>query len=321
MANPISRYTCAGAVLICLLLSSTVLLAKPKEPAQREFNKITQADQTLVSYVWKDSRDLEHYVKASLNTAEILAASRVQQQFKPRHLASYIQQAIRRAEGNLPPGVKLRLVNSGYSYSVNIDGDDAEDIAQAKSELSQVIQQAEYDYLHARHLAKFQDGYGTNGVVPDHIYYARTSLPPLAPLINGFYKQINQLAPHIAIDRITSFVQAIPLTPLDRLNNSFIPPSSVVFNNKGDSDSKATLAVSLIRGVYPRRRLAMVYLKEHTFLAVQFGYDVPGDWFNHKDERWLPMEVAGPTVLVIGKMSEQTKREMAAKAYRLVPIP
>ncbi|MBW8192299.1 hypothetical protein K0504_14775 [Neiella marina] len=316
-----TRLSCYSALLFSLVLTSLLVQAKTQQPAQREYNKITQGDQTLVSYVWQDSRKTEYYVKASLDTKLMLDASRALQQFKPRHLARSLNQAVRKAEVDLPAGVNLRLVNSGYSYSVHLDGRDADDIKQAKQILRRLINQTENQYLKDRHLTKFQDGYGMQGIIPDHLYYARANQQPLAPLIGAFYKQVHQLPPHIAIDRIISFVQAIPYSSLDRIESSFISPASVIFDNKGDCDSKAALAIALIRGVYPRRKLAIVYLKKHALLAVNFGYDVQGDWFNHEGERWLPAEVAGPSVLAIGKTSIQSSRELAARAFKLVPVP
>ncbi|MBD1390623.1 hypothetical protein IC617_14390 [Neiella sp. HB171785] len=300
---------------------SALCQAAPQEPPQIEFNKIPQGDQTLYSYVWKDARGNQQYVKASLDTEQMMNSSRVHYQFKPRHLSAYLEQAIRRAEADLPAGVNMRLSNSGYSYAVRLTGRDNDDVAAARAQLNQVIADAEAQYLDDRNLAKLQDGYGQHGVIPNHLFYASASLQPLAPLITAFYKQVHQLPPHIALERIISFVQAIPYNDLERLSGGYLPPPSVINENMGDCDSKAALAIALIRGVYPRRKIALVYLKEHALLAAQFNYDVQGDWFYGDGSRWLPMEVAGPGIFPVGKASPQSEREIKAKAFRLMPVP
>ena len=307
-----------AALLSCAIMSFSHAGTKP---AQLEFNRIRQGDQTLLSYVWLDSKGNQQYIKASVDTGVLLRSSRLNRKFRPSHFNSHIVHMLRKTEAEMPPGINLRIVSSRYNYAVDITGGDPETRLKAKQMLAQKIAFTEQQYFADRHLTKTLDGYGQSQIITDHLFFARASIEPLAPLIANFHKQVNQFRPHTALDRIIGFVQAIPAQPAEANDAAYMPPPTVLFDNIGSADAKAALAVALIRGTYPARPLALVYLKEHTLLATQLNYDVDGKWFSDGEQKWLPMEIAGPDVLPIGQISEKTERELNAQTFKIVPVP
>lgn len=309
-------YRLVIALFLCAYLPST-------QAKQLEFNRIQQADQTLLSWVWKDAQSDQHYLKASIDTETLVNAGRGTNKFRLRHYNQYQVKAARKAEARLPPGVNLRLVHSGHTYFTELvsRGAEPEVLAQAQLQFQQILEQSGSEYLASRRLIQFQDAHGKLLILPDLAYYTIHDIRPMHPLLESLREQVRLLPPHQAIERVLSFVQTIPEDPYDESGSSYRSPLSVLIDNRADVASKATLAAALIRGVYPQRPLTLMYMDKHLILGVQINYDLPGKTYYDGQQVWICAEVASRKPIEIGKVTPETEKQLAAQAVELIVIP
>ncbi|MCM2681283.1 hypothetical protein [Echinimonas agarilytica] len=307
--------------IIAFIMCTVGSLAFANNESQVEFNKIQQGDQTLLSFVWRDSKHAEHYIKASINTQTLVGASRVHKRFRPRHLNQHLARQVKFAETKLPSDVKLRLVHSGFQYHVHVSGNKTQAVAETVQNLDAHLRQTEQEYLAQRHLVIAAGYYGGIDVIPDYKFYTHANISPMMPFINAFRDQIRMLPPHLAIERVASFVQSIPVKPATGDITNYDPPLTVLLEDRADAHSKATLAASIIRGVYPTRPLALIHLTDHALIGVQINYPVDGRLVNDNGAQWLVAEVSTPEQMPIGKVMKHTERELSAQAMRIITIP
>lgn len=300
-----------------LLLSCFSLQAK-----QLEFNRIQQADQTLLSWVWKDAQGDQHYLKGSINTKALASASQGTTKFKHRHYNNFQVQTARKAEAKLPPGVNLRLVHSGHTYNAELVGAGAEPevLAKAQVQFRQWMTQSGNDYLRARHLVQFKDPHGKLMIIPDHTHFALNDIRPMHPILENLREQVRLLPPHQAIERVLSFVQTIPEEEYDTTGASFRSPLSVLFENKADAASKATLAAAMIRGIYPQRPITLMYMPEHMMIGIQINYDIPAKTYYDGQQVWICAEVSTRKPMAIGQISPTTQTILNAQSVELIRV-
>ena len=309
-----------NSFLLGLLLLFISLFSQAK---QLEFNRIQQADQTLLSWVWKDAQGDQHYLKGSINTEVLVNAGRGTSKFKSRHYNQFQVRAARKAEANLPPGVNLRLVHSAHTYEAELisAGAEPEVLLGAQVQFRKLMEQSGNGYLNARKLIQFQDAHGKLRIMPDHLFFTINDIRPMHPLLENLREQVRLLPPHQTIERVMSFVQTIPEDDYDESGTSYRSPLTVLFDNKADVASKATLAAAMIRGIYPQRPLTLMYMKGHVMLGVQINYDLPGKTYYDGKEVWICAEIANKKPLAIGTIRPDTEKALAAQAVELIRVP
>lgn len=310
------------AILTLLLLFPMLGL----NAEQLEFNRIKQGDQTLLSWVWKDAQGEQHYLKSSINTSVLAKASRGVTTFNPQHYNNYQVKMAKKAEVQLPAGIHLRLIHSGHTYQAKLTGSrsDAKALAQAQSQFRRFLEQSRDQYLSERRLIQFQNAYGQQLIIPDHIYFTLSEIRPLYPLLENLQKQVRLLSPHQIIERVLSFVQSIPDEVYDEKGTSYRSPLSALVDNRADVASKATLAAALIRGIFPRRPIALMYMQEHIMLGVQINYNFPGKTYYDGKQEWICAEVKGSKgdkPITLGKVAQQTESHLKARTIVLARIP
>ncbi len=290
---------------------------------QLEYNQISQADQTLLSWLWLDAKDQQHYIKASLNTTSLMNATRGANKFRQSHFVQSQVMTAKRAESELPQGIKLRLVYSPDSYEAQLESQtaDPETLTTANRQLQNKLRLAASQYLNDRHLLQLSGPHSQTVLVPDPNYYISQDIVSMHPLLAKLRNEIHLLPPHQAMEYILSFVQSIPEDEYDEQGSSYRSPLAVLLDNRGDIASKAGLAAAMIRAIYPQRPLRLLYLEDHVLIGAQINYSVPGTTYYDGSRVWVCGEVSSPKkVLGIGELQKNSERALASKAVMSIDI-
>ncbi len=276
---------------------------------QLSFSLNTHKDAVQLSVSWRDLDQNQQQLQINFNDAQLATAQTHHRYYMPERLREYaIRELQRHAQALDPTQIRIDKAPPPIHLKLQIRGPNAQTY---QAELEQVWQQATARYLNENHYYLFNDPLGASGVIPDHLYYISNSQQALAPVIDAIRPQLSVHSDRRSINWVLQFVQSIPYQTqgarLDSRHDAFQPPLRVLFENRADCDSKATLALALLRGLYPKLPLAIIYMPEHAVIGVHFPKKVGDDTVEKDGLYYLVGEVSGPAQLVIGTAGEHAK--------------
>ncbi|RDD63485.1 hypothetical protein [Ferruginivarius sediminum] len=163
-----------------------------------------------------------------------------------------------------------------------------------------------------RELAFTRDpGLGNDLLRPDYRKVASRSAALMRPLADAIAQQAGGDR-RARIELALAFLQGIPydrLTDRDASNGiGFAVPAQMLHLNRGDCDSKATMLAMLMDHLAPAVENAILLLPGHAILAAALPVRA-GDRTMKLDGRtYVLMEPAGPAVLPVGRIGDDSRR-------------
>ena len=131
-------------------------------------------------------------------------------------------------------------------------------------------------YLYKNYYEQYKTKLNEKAIKPDHLRYITESTRALIPLSQAIYEKLNASSDaRKYINLLLAWLQSIPYSTLtDRVSTNgagFLPPISLLNQNKGDCDSKTVLAAAIIRAFLPRVPMRIIFLRNHALLAVSLN--------------------------------------------------
>lgn len=175
------------------------------------------------------------------------------------------------------------------------------------------IDQFQQDYIAMRGYSPYKE----NSLLPDYVGIARRSLTDVDSLMNDMRPWLSGLSQREAIARVLMWVQSIPYSVLqDRDDDAgFLPPISVLQQNRGDCDSKSVLLATLLHLLYPDLPVAMILMETHALIGIGIPVDQNDMTWRHENFHWVLAEPAGPGLLPLGRAGDElAKNKQAVEA-------
>ena len=117
------------------------------------------------------------------------------------------------------------------------------------------------------------------------------------------------------LDIVLQFYQSIPYRALGErgdVESDILPPPTLLDRNIGDCDTKATALAASLQNLLPDYQTIMLLLPGHALLGIDIPPQVGERHFTWKGRRFVMMEPAGPGLLPIGQLGEETERLLQA---------
>lgn len=285
----------------------------PVYAAQTDFQRIQQADQWLLSYTWQDKNDQEYAFHVSLPQQGLAQQRRMIRGYQPQQLSAVQTRALRLAERDLPGKVSVQLLpSSSGQVQWQVTGPQ-ELLATAQQTLQKAVAEATSQFYHQRYLRRGQDNFGAPALLIDYPRVLDDSQALLEPVIHHFKEQLgtNPRLTADFINQVLSWVQTIPYKTLDAVDRSddFLAPGYLMYRNEGDCDAKTVLAATILKGAFPDLKLAIVILPQHALLGlVTKDRNLTGRQTMIRDQTFLLAETAGPAILPLGEVADNTER-------------
>ena len=131
------------------------------------------------------------------------------------------------------------------------------------------------EYLEQSFYHQFRLPTGETGIKPDHLRFARLSVNDLKVIKSMVLDEVEVKNIRKVTNYLLGFVQSIPYETLESRTTSlgagYNPPLRLLWENKGDCDSKATLTIAMLRALMPRIKMALIFIDKHALI----GIDVP----------------------------------------------
>lgn len=292
------------AVLLCLVSSASWA-------EQSLFQRQAEDGQWNFAYQWRDldnqTRQISFqvpragFVQTPINFRP-LSPARIHREIKPglRHFAH--ENGWRNVDINLPHG--------GESIEISLRSGTADQNSQRMRALMTEKERLQTEIMRRNYYNLLVDHTRRQGFKPDHVRIARESEAAVQSLADAFADKLGEgRSPYDTLRLLLSFVQTIPYAELDNRFSSpgagFHTPARLLFENRGDCDSKVTLIAALFSILHPETDSLIVYLPGHAMFAVDIEPGEDEYWVRHDERRFLLAEPTGPARFEPGRIGDR----------------
>ena len=156
---------------------------------------------------------------------------------------------------------------------------------------------------------------------PDHLRFAKESAEPLKPVLDEIRKKMPRANARGVAVFLLSWLQTIPYDTMESRAESngagFVPPLRLIANNKGDCDSKVTLMASIMKAMFPRLKIALIYIPGHALIGMNVSHLTEDEKLEIDGLDYTLAEPVGPGLLPFAQISEQSKRYISSGYYQV----
>ncbi|RKF21390.1 hypothetical protein DBZ36_01695 [Alginatibacterium sediminis] len=248
--------------------------------------------------------------------------------YKTENLNNFLLRELRKspaAASNQQQQVTLTIKNNRLNYS--IQAKDNQEVSQIYSELRALENDLFQQYLDINYWKVETSVSGSAIILPDYQRLISDSSPFMqsigTAIVDKFPKTQNGVVTRDIVEFVLNFVQNIPyehLSPVQR-GAGYLSPIQTLRNNLGDCDSKSALMASIMRYVFPRLGIRMIYTKDHALLAFTLAAVGEDETINEDGRQLVLAEPTGPAALDFGQLAASTRSQIESGAYVSISIP
>lgn len=307
------------------LSALTLALSFGAAAEQLSFKKKLVKDKYLFSYKWKNEKDVQQDLSFVLNAKNVNGDYRHFKALRPSLLHMFQVRKLKQAASQVDPKKgSVTILPRVNRVEFQIRGTDAKWMEQQSLSLEQVYEASLLDYLHQEYYTEFT-GFGhvtgTKIYKPDHIRFAKESVDSLKPIIDAIRAKLPRANARGVAVFLLSWLQSIPYDTMESraVSNGagFVPPIRLLSSNKGDCDSKVTLMASIMKAMFPRLRIAIVYVPGHALIGMNVSHLEEDEKLEIDGLDYTLAEPVGPALLPFAQVSEQSLKFIASGNYQI----
>lgn len=284
------------------------------------FNKKEMENSYVFSYQWTNKQKKIDNIEFSLSKTSLFDQFRNFKAYKANLAIKYVNHKIKKHLLKQPlKNITLKYSKYEKENSFIISGKNTSAIRKAELEISRLEKKYFKAYLDKEYYQRFETHDFIAGIKPNHRKIAEQSVQALKSLKPLILNKVSIQNIRQVTDFTLNFIQNIPYSTLEsRVQSSglgFNPPLKVLWENQGDCDSKATLAIAILRSLMPRVKLALIFIKEHALIAVHMppvGNDFSVDI---NQETYVLADPTGPSLFSLGEVSEESEMAILQGQY------
>lgn len=178
--------------------------------------------------------------------------------------------------------------------------------------------QIEDDVLADAYYTRLREHTGREGYIPDHVRLAYESQPMLTPLAQSWQAHLGDASPREALHQLTHWLQQVSYADLenrlDSPGSGFATPTRLLYENRGDCDSKVTLLGALFSLLYPDVSSRIVYLPGHAIFAADVEREEEDIWLRDGDYQLVIADPTGPASLPPGQAAARYEPNLRSGA-------
>jgi hypothetical protein len=294
---------------------------------QLQFEKLDLPEDIELVYKWPDHGDNIHDLTVTLSKKFIQQQFRKIKAYMPDIAQRYIYVELQKQAQLVDPReARVRIHKLGKDIRVSVTSR-SDRLIKKWQDTMEVKQKEAFDhYLQENYYSHYTSYLGQEGVKPDHLRYARESMPALVPIAQSLYQQLPADSESRAyINLILSWIQSIPYNALqDRLvsnGSGYSSPVEVLLNNIGDCDSKTTLMAAMLRLLMPELSMVIIYLPDHALLGAILPHRSNEELLTINGSEYLLIEPTGPAMMSAGNVGKHSANGIASGMYSFEVVP
>lgn len=304
----------------CLLFSAFV------QSEQLSFKRQNTDTGWTFTYRWTDLANTPQELNFTLDRKDLDKLPEEQPVYRPQLAQRYAKVELLKAAQRIDPRTAhVDIKNVGQELQIQVRSRDDSDAEQIKDQLEAVRDSAFDDYLAKNYYVRYTTPMRKNAVKPDHLRYINDFTFALIPLSQALYEKLAvQSDAREYFNLLLSWVQSIPYNALDdRISSNgsgFVPPNTLLVNNKGDCDSKSVLTASITRAFLPTTPMVLILLRDHALLGVALPKKAGDKTIKYDGITYVLMEPTGPAQMPFGHVAKQTSDKLASGVYTVEKI-
>ncbi len=286
-----------------VMLSSTSLLAK-----QLDFELTYQNDAAQFEYVWQDVNGKTHTLAFALDAKTLLTKHRHFVGYQPERLNQEKLSALLTLSKTLDARnerIEVLSISPRIEYKISTRNQAQQDdlMARVKTAMDDTLN----NYLERVYYHQFDDASGRMGIKADHTRFVNEAMEDVSPIIKAAWQANENAPPRVIINYLLGWLQSIPYQVLEgrgiHQRSDFLPPLRLLRENRGDCDSKAVLMAALIKSLYPRLGVALIYLPDHAVIGFQLPTLASDNKVKIEGLDFVLAETAGPGLIPLAELS------------------
>ena len=292
---------------------------------QLMFEKELVAKDYQFNYKWLNDKGMEQTFSFTLDSSTVNNNYRHFKALRPSLLHMYSVRKLKQAAAQLDPKKGNVTIHSRVNrVEYEIRSTEQAWINQQSQKLSQLYETSLLEYLNQEYYTEFT-GFHNHGnskmYKPDHLRFAKESAEPLKPVLDEIRKKMPRANARGVAVFLLSWLQTIPYDTMESRAESngagFVPPLRLIANNKGDCDSKVTLMASIMKAMFPRLKIALIYIPGHALIGMNVSHLTEDEKLEIDGLDYTLAEPVGPGLLPFAQISEQSKRYISSGNYQV----
>lgn len=303
-----------------LLLSSCVMAE------QTLFERQKQGDVYRYQFAWLDNKQQAQSLEFDIPTQIVNNAHRHFKALRPSLLQIYSERKLRQtiAKSDRKKG-KIQLVKRHNSIEFKISSSDEDWLNKQTRMLNQVYEESLTSYLKDEYYIEFSGFSSISGdstsYKPDHVRFAQEDGKLIEPIVAALKKKFPTGSARKIAQYILPWLQSIPYNTMESRADSngagFLPPIKVINQNQGDCDSKVTLMASILKKMYPRLRIALVFIPQHALIGLNTSHVKEDEILQVDGFDFVLSEPVGPAQTKFAEISDSSKRYIDSGYYQV----
>lgn len=288
---------------------------------QTKFNRQASGDSVEYSYQWLDKQRNQQTLSFALNQQDISKLPTTQRNFQPAVAQRHVVVSLfRHARTYDPRDVRIDIKPHKDDISIEVSTRFPEKLLEYKQQMREQEDIAYQEYLYKNYYEQYKTKLNEKAIKPDHLRYVSESTRALIPLSQALYEKLNKSSDaREYINLLLVWLQSIPYSTLtDRVTTNgagFLPPISLLNQNKGDCDSKTVLAAAIIRAFLPKVPMRMIFLRNHALLGVSLNVGNNDESIKVDGVHYVLMEPTGPAKMILGEIGDDSLRAITQGEY------
>lgn len=278
---------------------------------QLRFQKQHRGHEHKFSYIWKDSYGQQQNLNFSLQAKLVDQARNEIKPFSNKELSAHVLKELQVYARQLQrSGHDVQIQPSYKGFNIRHRGLSASNLSQINQQIDTIAEEATNSYLSKSFYQKINE----QNVMIDHKAVVSRYVSAMRPVAEAVAYSSGNMSARERLNYALSFLQSIPYDQLRSRYTAngagFQTPYGLFYGNRGDCDTKAVALAALIRNLYPRNRVAIIYTPGHAFVGItgQQGYNdfalrLGGSTF-------VLMDPTGPGMLRVGQVGQDSAKSL-----------
>lgn len=316
--NPQGRVHMISSIKQLFLLVLIYFVTNIAVSKQLHFSKVEKGSSYQFNYKWLDHQKQLQQMSFTLDKSVLFDSFRNFRTFKPELAIQYVNKNVAKYLHKNP------IANVQINYEKNmgnitVRGNDVKVINNAERKIAELNDQYTEKYLDKNLYHHITTYNSIKTIKPNHVKFATMSADDVKPMKPVILKKVSIKNIRKATDYVLAFVQSIPYSTLEsRIDSSgagFNPPQKLLWENKGDCDSKVTLTASILRSLMPRIKMVLVFIDNHALIGIDVLARVNEVTITLDGTTYLLAEPTGPALLPLGTLNETSELAVTQGQY------
>lgn len=304
-------------LVICLLL------VLPLQGKQLWFDKSIVEDKYLFEYRWQDQNNNVYDMSFKLDLFDVNNRFRRFKSLSPERIKAESIRGLKQHISSLDPKKgRVRLIERPNGVEYSLSSTDQNWLTDTSQQLDGLYETLAKQYIKDEYYTEFKYfGYNsnTNYYRPDHARFATESIDVLMPIVDAIKEQLPRVTARGFAQYLLTWLQTIPYDEIESRTDSngagFLPPTRLLTQNIGDCDSKVTLMASLMKAVFPRIKVVIVYIPQHALVGFNLSHLDSDEILEADNTKFILSEPVGPGLLPFAQISERSQRYIDSGNY------